>query len=91
MQEMQEQMKSMNDSGEFLEVESKPQWEIVLRTKLLFHAEPRQTLATWHMEHRLDYGKRFLVINFLQLIHEVIQDRFQCVFVQELLSQEMKI
>ena len=71
-------------------------------SKFLFHNEPRQTLTWTH--GRLDYRKTFLVINFLQLIHpeiiikefiilwhQVIQDRFQCVLVQELLSQEMKI
>ena len=52
MQEVQEQMNSMNDSGEFQEVESNHS-EIVLRSqstssysKLSVHAEPRQTLAT---------------------------------------------
>ena len=53
MQEMQEQMNSMNDSGEFQKSGIESQQEIVLRSqstssdsKFSFHAEPRQTLAT---------------------------------------------
>ena len=52
MQEVQEQMNSMNDSGEFQEVESNHS-EIVLRSSQpaaipssSVHVEPRQTLAT---------------------------------------------
>ena len=44
----------------------KIQWEIVLRfqstcndSKFSFHAEPRQTLASWHMEYIGIKGKRF--------------------------------
>ena len=66
MQEMQEQMYSMNDLGEFQEVEIKSQWETVLRfqsacndSKFSFHAEPRQTPASWHMEYVWTTGKRF--------------------------------
>ena len=51
--EMQEQMNSMNDSGEFSRSGIKLQWEIVLRfqstcndSKFSFHTEPRQTLAS---------------------------------------------
>ena len=55
------------------------QWEIVLRfqsacrdSKLSFHAEPRQTLASWHMECIGITGKRFCLSNFLRLIHTKI-------------------
>ena len=59
-----------------------------------------------HSTHgiRLDHRKTFLVTNALRLIrpeivikefiilrHQVFQDRFQCILVQERLSQEMKI
>ena len=73
-------------------------------SKFSFHAEPRQTLATLTHGIRLDHRKTFLVINFLHLNrpkiiikefiilrHQVLQDRFQCILVQALLSQEMKI
>ena len=53
---------------------------------------------------RLDHRKTFVVINFLFLMrpeiiikefiilrHQVLQDRFRCILVQGLLSQEMKI
>ena len=49
MKEMQEQMSSMNDSGEFQEVESNHSGRLSYvpsDSKFLFHAEPRQTLAT---------------------------------------------
>ena len=61
-------------------------------------------IAAWHVESIWSTGKRCLVINFLRLIrpkiifkefivlrHQVQQERFQCVLVQKLLSQEMKI
>ena len=53
LQEMQDQMNSTNDSGEFQDVESNYSWEIVLRflstcddSKFSFHAGPRQTIAS---------------------------------------------
>ena len=60
------------------------QWEIVLRfqsacndSKFSFHAEPRQTPASWYMEYIGITRKRFLVINFLRLIHpEIIIKEF---------------
>ena len=71
MQEMQEQMNSMNDIGEFQEVESNHNGEIVLRSqstcsdsKFSFFAEVRQTLATWHMEYVWTTGKRFFCNQF---------------------------
>ena len=92
MQEMQEQMNSMNDSGEFVSrsgIES--QWEIVLRSqstssdsKFSFYVEPRQTLATWHMEFVWITGKHVLVINFLHLIRpKIIIKEFTIVRHQE--------
>ena len=45
---------------------NKSQWDVVLRFqstcndfKFWFHAEPRQTLASWHMEYIWITGKRF--------------------------------
>ena len=62
----------------------KLQWEIVFRFQSVcsdsmfsFHAEPRQTLASWHMEYIGITWKRFLEFNFLRLIHpEVILEEF---------------
>ena len=67
LQEMQEQMNSMNDSGEFQEVESNYSGRLsdvssqpaMIPSSLSFHAEPRQTLASWHMEYIGISGKRF--------------------------------
>ena len=102
MQEMQEQMNSMNDSQELQEVESNhssqpaaiPSFRSMLSRDNACH-------STHGM--RLDHRKTFLVTNVLRLIrhqiivkefiilrHQVFQDRFQCILVQELLSQEMK-
>ena len=65
MLEMQEQMNSMNDSCEFLAVESNHSGrssyvhsEPAAIPSSCFHAEPRQTLATWHMEYAWTTGKR---------------------------------
>ena len=71
LQEMQEQMNSMNDSGEFQEVESNHSGRTVLRSqsacsdsKFSFHAQPWQTLASWHMEYIWIAGRRFRWSNF---------------------------
>ena len=84
-------------------------WEIVLRfqsacndSKLSFHAEPRQSRASWHMEYIRITGTLFLVLNFLRLIHpEIIlkeftlahhkenEDQFHKLQGQRLFSQEM--
>ena len=66
IQEMQGQMNSMNDSGEFQKVESNHSARLSLRSqstssesKLSSYAEPRQTLAIWHMEYDWTTGNRF--------------------------------
>ena len=67
LQEMQEQMNSVNDSGEFHSGSGiKLQREIVLRfqsacndSKFSFHAEPRRTPASWYIEYIGITGKRF--------------------------------
>ena len=63
LQEMQEQMNSMNDSGKSQEVESNHSGRLSYvscnDSKFSFHAEPRQTLATRHMEYIRISGKRF--------------------------------
>ena len=52
LQEMQEQMNSVNNSGEFQEVESNHSGRLsyvssqLAESKFSFHAEPRQTLAS---------------------------------------------
>ena len=84
MQEMQEQMNSMNDSGEFQEVESNYGGRLSLSfqsacndSKFLVPcwAATNACLLT-HGIHR-DYRKTFLEINFLRLIHpEIILKEF---------------
>ena len=62
-------------------------WKFVSRSqstssdsKFSFHAEPRQTLATWHMEHVWITWKTFLVVNFLHLVcPEIIIKKFTIV------------
>ena len=99
MQEMQEQMNSMNDTRGTSRSGIESQWEIVLRSqstssdsKFLFHAEPRQNACQLLQENI--FVNQFSTLdssrNRYQRIH-VIQDRFQCILIQELLSQEMKI
>ena len=79
LQEMQDQMNSMIDSGEFQEVESNYSGRLsyvssqpAMIPSSPFHAEPRQTLASWHREYNLYHRKTFLVINFLRLIQPEI-------------------
>ena len=112
MQEMQERKNSMNDSGEFQEVESNHSGRLsyvpsqpaaIPSSRPMLSRDKRLPLDTCNVI-RLDHRKTFLVINFLHLFrpeiiikeftiirHQVLQDRFQCILVQELLSQEMKI
>ena len=66
IQELQERMNCLNDSGEFQEVESNysvklpdvPSQPAVIPSPR-FYAELRQTLVTWHMESVWIAGKRF--------------------------------
>ena len=48
LQSLQEQMNSMNDSGEFQDAESN--FSTCENSKFSFHAEPRQTPASEYME-----------------------------------------
>ena len=78
LQQMQEQMNSMNDSGEFQEVESNYSGRLfcvscqpaMIQVLVPCWAATNACLLT-HGIH-LDYRKTFLVINFLRLIHPVI-------------------
>ena len=71
LQEMQEQMNSMSDSGDFQEVESNYSGRLsyvssppaIPSSRSMLSRDKRLTLDTWNT------GKRFLVINFLRLIH----------------------
>ena len=61
LQQMQEQINSMNDSGDFQEVESKysrscPTYD---NFKFSFYAEPRQTSASEYMEFNWITGNVF--------------------------------
>ena len=46
-------------------------------SKFSFHAEPRQTLASWHMEYIWITGKRYLLINILRLIQKLWGSRWR--------------
>ena len=66
LQEMQDQMNSMNDSGRISRCGIKFWWEIVSRfqstcdnSKFSFHAESRQTFASEYMEFIWIRGTRF--------------------------------
>ena len=63
------QMNSMNDSTGFQQVESSND------SKFSFHAEPRQTLAAWHMEYIWIASKRF-GIQFSTFDPEIIFKEF---------------
>ena len=69
MQEMEEQMSSLNDSGDLQDAESNYSGRLSLLMIPSFRSLlSRQTFATWHTGMRLDYRKTFLIINLLQLI-----------------------
>ena len=66
LQKMQEHMNSMNDSGEFQEVESNHSGrlshlpsQLAMIPSFFLCAEPRQTFAIWYMECTWVTGKRF--------------------------------
>ena len=75
MQEMQEQMNSMNDSGEFQEVESNHSGRLsyfpsqpaaIPSSRSMLSRDKRLPLDTWNMSGLQE--KRFLVINFLHSV-----------------------
>ena len=84
MQEMQEQMTSMNDSGEFQEVNSNysgrlscvsSQPAMIPSSRSLPSRDRRLPLDTWNQSRST--GERFLEIIFLRLIHvEIILKEF---------------
>ena len=110
LQDLQEQMNSVNDSGECQEVESNHSGRLsYVSTQPASIPSSRSLLSrdkSCHLAQgiRLDHRKMFSVINFLQLTrpeiiikefisqrHKVRQDGFQCLLVEEILAQEMKI
>ena len=107
MQEMQEQINSMNDSGEFQEVESnhsgRGQPGAIPGSRSVLSCDKRLPLDTRNMSGPLEnvFGNQFSAndssrnhyqgIKFIILRHQVLQDRFRCILVRGLLSQEMKI
>ena len=97
MQQMQEQMNSMNDSGDFQDVESN-----LVEGCLTFPVNLRwfRVLAPCsaatkdcHLTHgiTLDYRKTFMEINFLRLIHpEIILKEFNLTTCKETEKQSLK-
>ena len=89
MQQMQEQMNSLNDSGDFQDVESNYSGRLshvsckpvmIPSSRSLLSRDTRLPLDTWN----LDYRKTILEINFLRLIHpEIILKEFNLTMCKE--------
>ena len=110
MQDMEEQMNSMNDSGEFQEVESNhsrrlshvpSQPAAIPSSRSMVSRDKRLPLDTWNacgLQENVS-GNQFSTVDSSEIIitelvmlrHQVLQDRFQCILVQEFFSQGMKI
>ena len=111
MQEMQEQMNSMSDSGEFQEVESNHSGRLsyggsqpaaIPSSRSMLSRDKRLPLDIWNTSGLQEnvFGNQFFlqlirpeisIKEFIILRHQVLQDRFQCILLQELLSQETKM
>ena len=79
LQQVQEKMNSMNDSGDFLDVESNyggrfshvsSQLVVIPSSRSMLSRDKRLPLGTWNQS--LDHRKTFLEIIFLRLIHSEI-------------------
>ena len=85
LQQMQEQIHSMNDSGDFQDVESNysgrlshvsSQPVMIPSSRSLLSRDKRLPLDTWNAIWTA--GKRFLEINFLRLIHPAFDSTRDC-------------
>ena len=102
-------MNSLNDSGEFQEVESNHSGRLspvpsqpapIPSSRTLLSRDKRLPLDTWNTSgiqenvkgiNFLHFVRSKIITKELNILRHVLQDRFQCMLVQELLSEEMKI
>ena len=98
LQEVQDQVNSMSDSGDFQNVESKfcgrlshvsSQLVMIPSSRSLLSRYKRLPVDTWNQSGL--QRKRFLEINFLRLIHpEIILKEFNLTTCKEIVKQSLK-